>query len=200
MRFVLHPGDLLFQDSGTGHGEAISAVTVGWRDAAIDHVAIYAGRRTVMEATEPAVILCPLARFLCRSLDARGRPRVIVGRPVEALRWSVPGALAWAAGRMGLPYDRALGPGGDAYYCSKLVAAAFRHANRGRPVFEETPMSFSDPATGAVHPYWGAYFDALGIPVPEGEAGSNPGALSLSTNIDIMHQLGDLRGRPRDGA
>lgn len=194
---ALRPGDLLFQDGGTERGEAVSAVTLGWGDAAIDHVAIYAGRHMVVEAIEPAVHICPLGLVLRRSLDVRGRPRVLVGRPAAALRRLLPKVLAWAVGRIGMPYDTAFGQGDDATYCSKLVVAAFRNANGGRPVFEEPPMSFSDPDTGRVHPYWVAHFETLGLPVPEGEGGSNPGALSRSPQIEILDQLGDLRGLPK---
>lgn len=197
MRFAFRPGDLLFQDGGTKRGAAITAVTVGWGGAAINHVAIYAGRYAVVEAIEPSVHLVPLEQFLRRSLDDCGHPRVIVGRPVDALRWLAPGALAWALGRIGLPYDPAFSQGDEGTYCSKLVAAAFRQANGGRPVFEESPMSFCDPATGKTHPYWAAHFDAQGLPIPEGEPGYNPGALSLSPAIEIVHRLGDLGEGPR---
>lgn len=165
---MLCPGDLLFPSY-----DAISDVTVGWCDAGINHVAICIAPTIVIEAIEPTVRQCALRRFLQQTLDARRRPRVLVGRPVASLRGLIPHALAWTAGRVGRPYDKAFGSGKEAYYCSKLVVDAFKHANGGISVFKERPMSFSDPATGEVHPYWATYFDVLGLPIPEGEAGSN---------------------------
>lgn len=57
-------------------------------------------------------------------------------------------------------------------------------------------MSFRDPVTGEILPFWQRYYDALNAPVPQGMPGSNPGALSTDTRILIIAQLGDLRGAP----
>lgn len=198
MPFRLRAGDLLFQDIHCGPGcDAITGVTAGWRGSDLNHVALYVGPESggiVVEAIYPFVHYYTLERFLRRTPDDRGRPRVLVGRLKPARQALVSDALKWASGRIGLPYDRVFGSGEDAYYCSELIIDAFKYANDGAGLFEEHPMNFSDPGTGEVHPYWAAYFDVLGVPVPEGEVGSNPAALSLSPEIDIVHQFGDIRG------
>jgi len=57
-------------------------------------------------------------------------------------------------------------------------------------------MTFVDPKTGQPHAFWVRYYAALGVRVPEGEIGSNPGDLSLSDKLSRMTQLGSLRGLP----
>ncbi|CAN7618920.1 hypothetical protein [Bosea sp. LjRoot237] len=57
-------------------------------------------------------------------------------------------------------------------------------------------MSFRDPVTGAILPFWQRYYDALKAPIPQGAPGSNPGTLSTDPHIAIIAQLGDLRGAP----
>jgi hypothetical protein len=190
--YTLQPGDLLFQDNLISK---ISGVTPGYRDAEIDHVAMYVSAQnegTVIEAFG-AVSYVSLTRFLGRKRDDRNRPRVLVGRPVPAIRPLGPKAVTHAATLIGLPYDRVFGTGEDAYYCSELVLDSYKYANHGTAVFPEAPMSFADPVTGEVSREWADYFAGLGLPVPQGEMGSNPGNLSLSPKIQIVHQYGSLR-------
>ena len=57
-------------------------------------------------------------------------------------------------------------------------------------------MTFRDPQTGNPLEFWVRYYALLGVPVPEGEIGSNPGDLSLSDKFSRIDQLGSLRGLP----
>jgi hypothetical protein len=70
----------------------------------------------------------------------------------------------------------------------------FRHANNGATFFPETPMSFRDTETGQIHPTWVQYYAYYGMPVPEGEPGSNPGELSLDSKIEIYDVIGSIPG------
>lgn len=198
--FDLYPGDLLFQDLGGGAmSDAIRAVTRGYRGARITHVGMVASLwrgGAVVEALYPSVRYEPLLRFLQRARDPLGRPAVLVGRLLPAYRYLIPRALAEAHRLVGRPYDIAFGASEDAYYCSELIVDIFREASGGPSLFPEHPMSFSDPDTGAVDPYWSAHFAALGLPVPEGEIGSNPADLSTAPALAIVHQYGSLGGLP----
>ncbi|MGY6744594.1 MAG: hypothetical protein ACXIUQ_17770 [Cecembia sp.] len=40
-------------------------------------------------------------------------------------------------------------------------------------------MTYKDPETGELFPIWEKYFENLGVDVPEGEPGLNPGGMSL---------------------
>jgi Permuted papain-like amidase enzyme, YaeF/YiiX, C92 family len=198
--FDLHLGDLLFQDLGGGAmSEAIAAVTRGYQGARITHVAMVVSFRrggAVIEALYPSVRYEPLMRFLQRATDDHERPAALVGRLLPEHRGLIPRALAEADRLVGRPYDVVFGHTEDAYYCSELIVDTFRAANGGHALFHEHPMSFSDPVTGAVDPYWVAHFAALGLPVPEGEIGSNPARLSMEPVLAIEHQYGSLHGLP----
>jgi hypothetical protein len=47
-------------------------------------------------------------------------------------------------------------------------------------------MTYKDPDTGELFPIWEAYFEKLGIPVPEGQPGLNPGGMSLEPVLEMM--------------
>jgi len=51
-------------------------------------------------------------------------------------------------------------------------------------------MTFKSPGTGNTFPEWQEYFSGLGVPVPEGQPGINPGGISRSYAIDIVHEYG----------
>ncbi len=197
--FVLQPGDLLFQDlNGDAFSEAIARVTTGYRGAVLTHVGIAAeddaGRIVVLEAFTEGVVATPLEEFLGRSLDREGRPKVLVGRLKPRYRHLVPGAVAAAFARRGKPYDDVFEIGNGAYYCSELVYACFREAGGGADLFELEPMTFLDPETGETFPAWEEYFAGLGVPIPEGRPGLNPGGISRSPALEIVHAYGEPAG------
>jgi len=198
-RFTPQPGDLLFQDLDSGPlCDAIERVTEGCRGAKFSHVGLVTrpegGRPRVIEASHAGVRIVPLADFLARSHDAAGRPKVVVGRLLPQHRGLIPPALDAATALLGTPYDQVFAIGNDRYYCSELVYEAFRTANEGRPLFDLAPMTFKDPATGAAVPAWEDYFRKLGVPIPEGQPGINPGGISRSPKIRIVHAYGTPTG------
>lgn len=198
-RFEPEPGDLLFQDLDAGPlCDAIEAVTEGVRGAKFSHVGMAArakdGQAIVLEAGGGGVKTTPLDEFLARSHDARGRPKVVVGRLRPAYRPLIPRALDEAAALLGTPYDKVFAIGNDGFYCSELVYEAFRRANGGRPLFDLAPMTFRDPATGAMLSAWADYFRKLDAPIPEGQPGLNPGGISRSPALRIVHAYGRPTG------
>jgi len=191
--FALEPGDLLFQDSDCGPlCDAIEQVTTGYGGATFSHMGIAAtdtiGNFVVIEAISSGVKITPLKRFLSRSLDARRRPKVVVGRLKESYRRLIPSALKEAMALKGKPYDKVFAIGNDSYYCSELIYEIFMRANNNEPVFELQPMTFKSPGTANTFPEWQEYFSELGVPVPEGQPGINPGGISRSQAVDIIHE------------
>ena len=193
--FELQPGDLLFQDLDAGPlCDAIEKVTTGYRNANFSHVAMVAGdSRTglfVIEAVSKGVITKPLEAFLERSHDARGQPKVLVGRLTAEYRHLTAAAVEAALALKGKAYDKVFDIENDAYYCSELIYYCFLQANGGTPLFELQPMTFVDPETGASFGAWERYFAELKVVVPEGKPGINPGGISRSPVLRMVHAYG----------
>lgn len=93
-----------------------------------------------------------------------------------------------------MPYDQLYLTDPSALYCSELVVDMFSVSNGGRPFFEESPMSFRDTVTGEIHPAWIYYYQKFGMPVPDGQPGSNPGSMSLDNRVEILRVEGPPAG------
>jgi len=83
---------------------------------------------------------------------------------------------------LGLPYDFTFLPDNRAYYCSELVQECYRRPD-GAPLFEARPMNFLN-AEGEMPPYWTRLFGRLGMPVPQGEPGTNPTDMAASDLLE----------------
>ncbi|MCB0700946.1 MAG: hypothetical protein H6551_01910 [Chitinophagales bacterium] len=182
-------GDILFQDLDCGAAcDAIEAVTEGvdgWDFSHCGIVVMVSGKLKVMEAYG-SVKLVDLDTFLQRSVDRAGRPKVLVGRPknhqlaVKTARFHEP--------YIGKEYDEAFTLGDDKYYCSELVYECFKSANYDKEYFPLNVMTFKQPGTDSFMPFWVEYYKELGVPIPEGEQGINPGAISRSKNLVVIGQ------------
>ncbi|MBN1380108.1 MAG: hypothetical protein JXA41_00365, partial [Deltaproteobacteria bacterium] len=195
--FVPDEGDLLFQDlDGSPICDAIEKVTFGVDGAGFCHVGIATadvnGEPAVIEAYDTVEILS-LNDFLARARDEAGRPRVVVGRLKERYRSLIPAAIRHARGLIGAPYDPFFLPDNGRFYCSELVSECFRDPD-GNMLFGPAPMNFKESSGGEPMAIWKDYFFKLGTPVPEGVPGMNPGALSRSDRISIIHAYGRPRG------
>ncbi len=197
--FQFKVGDILFQDLDCGDTcDAIEAVTQGAGGADLSHVAMVSrvenGSVWVIEAYANGVEEVALEQLLARSHDSSGRPKVLIGRLRAQLQPLVPLAVSSALRRVGRPYDEVFLMGDDAHYCSELLYEAFAEANAGTPVFSLAPMTFVDPKTGQPAQAWKTYFARLGKPIPEGAPGLNPGGMSRSNVLTIVHALGSPTG------
>lgn len=198
-RFVPKPGDLLFQDLDAGPlCDAIERVTAGYDGVNLSHVGLVARDAhqglVVVEAVSTGVVATPLPKFLARSLDDRHRPKVLAGRLNPAVvpdcRGLIRRAIEQARALEGKAYDKQFLIGNDSYYCSELVYEAFRRANHGQPWFELQPMTFHEPNSEEPMAIWQAYFAGLGVAIPEGCPGINPGSLSRSPLLTMVHEYG----------
>lgn len=204
-RFVPEPGDLLFQDLDSGAlCDAIEQVTTGYDGTNLSHVGLVTknarGGLVVIEAVSAGVVATPLHTFLARSLDDGHRPKVLVGRLNPALVPDRPRLIRRAIGQAcaleGRAYDKQFLIGNDSYYCSELVYEAFRRANNGRPLFDLQPMTFNRPGSDEPMAAWRTYFAGLGVAVPEGCPGINPGTISRSPLLTMVHEYGAVTRKP----
>jgi hypothetical protein len=196
--FALHPGDLLFQDIDAGPlCDAIETVTQGVDGAKFSHVGMVANTDNgvvVVEAVGAGVVETPLGTFLARSHDEAGNPKVLVGRIEGEGRQLVPRAIDVSRSFMGRPYDSVFTMDDSAFYCSELVYESFRIANHGKPIFDLAPMTFKDPASGTTFDAWTSYYADLGVSIPEGKPGLNPGGMSRAPFVRIVHAYGRPSG------
>ena len=192
--FKLQKGDLLFQDLDCGElCNAIEKVTTGVDGKSFSHVAIVSkidndGKAYVIEAYD-GVTETPLNDLLKRSLDKNGRPKVIVGRLLPEYQNIIPVAVSKAYKLVDKKYDKNFDLKNDSYYCSELIYELFKYDDKGSQ-FEFFPlniMTFKDPQTEKTMDVWTKYFKELGIPIPEGKKGINPGAISRSKKINVVH-------------
>ena len=203
--FALQQGDLLFQDSDCGPlCDAIERVTQGYSRANLTHVGIAVkdsnDNFVVIEAVSAGVSVTQLQNFLNRGFDAQHRPKTIVGRLKQVYQPLIPYAIQEAAALKGKPYDKEFLIDNNKYYCSELIYEIFLRANHNSPLFTLEPMTFTDPHTGSVYPAWQEYFDKLGIEVPQGRPGINPGGISRSPAITIVHAYGAPNGWEKETA
>lgn len=201
--FKLKPGDLLFQDSDCGpFCDAIEKVTQGVNGANFSHVGLVIpnneNKMVVIEAITSGVVETPLDSFFSRSYDENKRSKVVVGRLKDKYQDLIAKAVKFSRTKLGLAYDDVFDISNNKYYCSELIYDAFKFANDGHPIFELQPMTYKDPDTDATFPIWEDYFTNLNIPIPEGEPGLNPGGMSRSDYIDIVHVYGIPQGYKRN--
>ena len=188
--FQLQEGDLLFQDLDSSPlCDAIELVTPGYNDANFSHIGFIVsddGKLKVLEAIPPKVILTELENFLSRSKDKDGNPKVIVGRLKKEYEKTIPKAVEFAHKKIGVDYDGIFLMNNNSYYCSELLYEAFSKDS----IFQLQAMTFLHPDSGDTLQTWKAYYAELGVKIPENELGINPGIMSLSKKIEIVHIYG----------
>ena len=141
------------------------------------------GEIFVLEAYD-GVSRVPLDAFL-----ARTEGRYLHGRLRAELAPIGRRAVEAAHALLGRAYDPVFDMTNDRYYCSELVHEVYR-GDDGQSLFPLSPMDFGDPQ-GKKDPWWAvwaAYFEKLGLPVPAGEPGTNPGAISRSPHLSILYE------------
>ncbi|MCB0696593.1 MAG: hypothetical protein KDC07_04470 [Chitinophagaceae bacterium] len=185
--YNIQAGDILFQDLDCGAPcDAIEKVTEGVNGHDFSHCGIVAevdGQLKVVEAYGK-VQAVSIDSFLARSKDGEGHPKVLIGRLKGDKKLALKSAEL-SEKYIGKAYDNAFTMGDDSYYCSELVYECFKEANGDSIVFPLNEMTFTDPETGELMPFWINYYKELGIAVPEGEPGINPGAISRNERLEI---------------
>ena len=141
----------------------------------------------VLEALPTGVIKTNIDSFLRRSSDIDNNPKVIVGRLKPKYHHTITNAITFLNSKLGIEYDKEFIIGNDKYYCSELIYEAFEQDS----IFRLINMTFLNPKNGKTLKTWTNYYSELGIEIPENELGINPGVMSLSDKIDIVHFYGN---------
>ncbi|MCD7914718.1 MAG: hypothetical protein LUG96_05290 [Tannerellaceae bacterium] len=139
----------------------------------------------VIEVTIPRVVVMPLKAYLYPEDKKECYPISVVERLKEEWQPLIPDAIREAFTHVGKAYDHGYILNNDTYYCSELIYEILLRANQGEAVFPLNEMTFRSPVTGEFTEGWIRHFEELGMPVPEGEPGINPGAMSRSEVIDM---------------
>ena len=192
--FTLNEGDLLFQDLDSSPlCDAIEMVTPGYQEADLSHVGIIVrdkGELKVLEAIPPKVKLTKINDFLSRSADINNNPKVIVGRLKPTFTSAIKDAIIFSKSKLNMKYDDSFVLNNSMYYCSELIHEAFIKDS----IFKLLPMTFLHPKTKDTLDIWKEYYKELNIKIPQGDLGLNPGIMSLSKKIDIVHIYGYPKG------
>lgn len=191
--FKLKNGDLIFQEACPNNMEnSIKKVTSSIDDYQFTHVGmVYIDENDsiyVLEATTPKVALTPLRDYLYPEKAISCYPISIVGRLKDKYQEIIPQALNIGFTLIDKEYDYGFILSNDKYYCSELVYEILKQANKGVDVFPLNVMTFKSKETGETVKGWIEHFNKYNLPIPEGEPGINPGAMSCSSVIDIVHQ------------
>jgi len=181
----LMEGDFLFLDLDCGGlCDAIEAVTEACCGKDFSHLGLIERRGDsvfVLEAMGNSVRATPLAAFLAYS-----EKPAVHARLKKKYNELIPAAVDFCRKQTGKAYDDAFLPDNGKFYCSELVYEAFRESNGGKAFFELQPMTFRQPGSSSFFPVWKEYYQKLGMPVPEGLPGCNPGGISRSDYLEIM--------------
>ena len=200
--FSLQIGDILFQDLDSSPlCDAIEKVTPGYNNYNFSHIGIvvelgdpncinsdyiYENDIKILEAIPEKVKTTRLDSFLNRSFDSDSMPKVVVGRLKKQYRFLIEDAVSFLKSKIGVEYDHYFLEKNNQYYCSELIHEAFSKDS----IFIQKPMTFIEPETGKIMDIWDEYYKNLNFEVPQGKIGINPGIMSISQNIEIIHHYG----------
>lgn len=112
---------------------------------------------------------------------------MVVGRLKPRLQKNIPAAIERIKKLLGKRYDYVFNPDDDTYYCSELIYVSYLRPD-GKPIFRMKPMTFRDKTTGETSPLWIEHFKRFKCDIPEGVPGTNPGDMSRSKAIRIVHR------------
>lgn len=180
----LKTGDLLFININCGPMcDAINAVTNGYDGKDFNHMGVVVKENDnyfVYEAIGKAVVKTPLETFVSYTKET-----IYKGRLKRKYSKLIPKAIAFCEQQLGVPYDNDFLYDNGKYYCSELIYDAFLYSNNNQPFFQLFPMTYKEPHSEAFFPIWIEHFNKIGIPIPEGKLGCNPGGMSLDKKIKI---------------
>jgi uncharacterized protein YycO len=186
-------GDLLFQDLDSSPlCDGIEKVTSGVNNLNFSHIGMVTtinNQHYILEAFTNGVDTVSLEIFLNRSLNKNHKPKVVVGRVKTEYSHLISNAINAGYKLLGKQYDEEFKIDNDKLYCSELIYEIFYQANNNQDFFYLEPMTYK--LNNETLPIWQEYFNNLNMSIPEGEAGINPGGISLSNKINIIGNYQD---------
>ena len=191
----LKNGDLIFQEgmpekneNGIDLTKAIAESTSGKDDVNYTHVGIVIfekGEPYIIEASTDGVRETHLEDFVASSEFEEGKPLIGIARLKDTIAISPSDAAKRAKKLIGKGYDYYFKPDNGLYYCSELVYDCYL-MHDGSHFFESEPMSFED-RDGHISDEWTEHFSKLGVPVPQGVTGTNPGDMSKCPKLFFLY-------------
>lgn len=190
--FNLKNGDIIFQEACSNDvGNSIKEVTSSIDNYQFTHVGIvYIDSNDsifVLEANHPKTTLTPINDFLYPKKSENCYPKSVVGRLNKEFQHLIEPALKEGMKLVGTEYDYGFVLGNDKYYCSELIYEIFKRANNGIDVFPLNIMTFKAEGSDETSEGWIEYFNNHRLSIPEGKLGINPGAMSRSNVLSIVH-------------
>lgn len=190
--FKLKNGDLIFQEACASSLEnSIKQVTSSIDNYEFTHVGmVYIDNKDsvfVLEATHPKVTLTTISNYLYPEKSKDCYPKSVVGRLRAEYQPLITKALEEGFRLLNKDYDYGFVLGNDRYYCSELIYEILKRANNGNDVFRLNVMTFKAHDSQETTQGWIKYFETHRLPIPEGELGINPGAMSRAEIISIVH-------------
>lgn len=165
---ILQNGDLLFISDQSDLSKAIIETTEKY-----SHVGIFFDGMLYHASRKRGVARQKLEDYL-----AEEKVEVFVYRYPEI---EVESVKARAELYLGCQYNHSFYPDTGKFYCSQYIAEIL-------PIFDVVPMKFGD-VEKEISDYWKKYYEELGVPVPLGQPGTNPGQLAKS---EKLHYIGKL--------
>lgn len=164
--------------------DAIESVTRSYGTHHFSHIGLVHLRGDsvfVIEAIGSQVQLTPIHTFTARS----NKP-LVHARVLERYATLAHKATDTALRYLGIAYDNDFIYNNGKYYCSEMIYDAFKAANKGKPFFRLQPMTFKQPGSKQYFPVWEQHYRKLGIAIPQGQPGINPGGMSRSKKIQFI--------------
>lgn len=165
---ILLNGDLLFMRDQSEFSKAIVEATETY-----SHVGIYFDGFIYHASRKLGVAKQKVAEFLIEE----NRDIFIYRYPLIAAEIIKERAERY----LGCEYNHTFYPENGKFYCSQYIAEIL-------PIFDTIPMKFGD-GENEVSDYWKQYYEKLGLPVPVGQAGTNPGQLAKSEKLKYIGKL-----------
>ena len=165
---ILQNGDLLFMSDESDLSKAIIETTEKY-----SHVGIYFDGMLYHASRKCGVAKQKLVEYL-----AKEKREVFIYRYPEIDA----GIVRERAERyLGFEYNHSFYPDNGKFYCSQYIAEIL-------PIFDIVPMKFGD-GEKEISDYWNKYYEELGVPVPVGQPGTNPGQLAKSGKLKFIGKL-----------
>ena len=193
---LIQEGDIVFQDLDSSPlCDAIEEVTPGYKNQNFSHIGMiillqnnegFQNGYYIIEAFSQGVQIVQIEDFLKRSYNNHGVPKITLGRITEEHQKLIPKVIEESKKLLGKKYDNLFLIDNEKYYCSEFLYEIFLKANAGKELFKLYPMTFKNKK-GQYSKIWEDYFNELGVKIPEGELGTNPGKISLSKHVEIIY-------------